>query len=127
MTVMETGTITKLALGIGEITQTFNDDLDIYLTSPSGTRREVSTDNGVSGDGYLSALFSDDATSSISTLDNTTTIVRGKYKPEQSFWTTSGTDFLSQTAAGTWTLKVIDDAGSDIGSINSWTLGICVQ
>ncbi len=33
-------------------------------------------------------------------------------------------DFEGQAAGGTWTLKVIDSAGSDVGTLRSWSLAI---
>ena len=127
VTVADGTAITKVVVGIGSITQTYNDDLDIYLTSPGGTRRELSTDNGGNGDGYASVVFDDSATSAITTLDVSNAVIRGKYRPEQSLSTTSGTDFLGASPVGTWTLKVSDDVAGDTGTLGAWTLLLCVQ
>ncbi len=34
------------------------------------------------------------------------------------------TGFAGQALAGTWTLKVVDGAGQDVGTLNSWTLSV---
>ena len=46
----------------------------------------------------------------------------GTYRPEAAFSTLVG-----QTATGTWTLRVFDDAGGDIGFVNGTTLALCIQ
>ena len=35
-----------------------------------------------------------------------------------------GTDFEGQDAAGTWTLRVVDNANADTGTLNSWSLSL---
>jgi subtilisin-like proprotein convertase family protein len=45
----------------------------------------------------------------------------GIFAPEQPFST-----FAGQTVTGTWTLKVADDAGADIGSVTNLQLAFCV-
>ena len=37
------------------------------------------------------------------------------------------TGFVNQPLAGTWKLVVADDLSGDTGTINSWTLAMCVQ
>ena len=46
---------------IGNITHTYNSDLDIFLIAPNGTRVELSTDNGTSGDNFIDTIFDDAA------------------------------------------------------------------
>ena len=44
------------------ITHTYVSDLDIFLIGPDGTRVELSTGNGGSGDNYSGTIFDDEAT-----------------------------------------------------------------
>ena len=37
-----------------------------------------------------------------------------------------GTALLSGPANGTWTLRVGDDAGSDSGTLDAWSLALCI-
>jgi subtilisin-like proprotein convertase family protein len=43
----------------------------------------------------------------------------GDYTPLESFSVFNGVD-----VAGTWTLRIVDDAGQDVGSFQSWDLGL---
>ena len=99
------------------ITHTYNDDLDIYLISPTGTTVELSTDNGGSGDDYNNVTFDDASTN---TLPNGTANLSGAYQPEGSLAGLNG-----QNSSGNWILRVIDDANGDGGTINSITLNLC--
>lgn len=99
------------------ITHTWNEDLDIYLISPSGTTVELSTDNGGNGDNYNNVTF-DDASANILPTGNTT--LSGTYRPEGSL-----ASFNGQNSNGNWILRVTDDANIDGGIINSITLNLC--
>lgn len=99
------------------ITHTWSADLDVYLTSPSGTTVEITTDNGGSADDtYTGTVFDDEATESI-----TVAIVpyTGSYIPEGAL-----SDFDGELLAGDWTLSVADDAGGDGGALVEWSLDI---
>ncbi|MBK7965338.1 MAG: proprotein convertase P-domain-containing protein [Bacteroidetes bacterium] len=115
-------------------THTWNADLEFYLVRPggtisnttSGTNRltttagqsiALSTDNGGSGDNYNNVLFSDDAATNITTQSGNVTIA-GSYIPEQLLSTLSG------NPNGDWTLRVVDDATDDLGTLTTWTLTI---
>lgn len=98
-----------------DITHTWNDDLDIFLTSPAGTTVELSTDNGGNGDNY-NVIF-DDTSANILPTSNTT--IAGTYRPEGSL-----SDFNDEDANGNWTLTITDDTNQDGGTINSISLEI---
>ncbi|NJX16719.1 proprotein convertase P-domain-containing protein [Tamlana crocina] len=100
-----------------DISHTWNDDLDIYLISPSGTNIELSTDNGGSRDDYNNVTFDDN---SPNTLPNGNSDLSGFYRPEEALSALNGED-----SNGNWTLRVIDDASGDGGTINSITLNLC--
>ncbi|MDY6990524.1 MAG: proprotein convertase P-domain-containing protein [Thermodesulfobacteriota bacterium] len=97
-----------------DINHTFDADLDIFLIAPDGTRIELSTDNGGSGDHFSNTVFDDEAATAITAG---TAPFAGSYQPEEPL---SGLDGM--TANGTWTLEITDDYVEDTGSLNSWSL-----
>lgn len=100
------------------IPHSYTSDLDISLTSPNGTVVELSTDNGGEGDNYTNTIFDGETTTSIITGVAPFT---GSFIPEGDIST-----FYGEQAAGDWTLTVIDDANDDGGSIDEFTLDLCV-
>jgi subtilisin-like proprotein convertase family protein len=109
-------TITDVDALINNITHTFDADLDIFLISPLGTVVELTTDNGGSGDNFTNTRFDDAAATSIAAGSAPFT---GSFRPEGLLSAFNGED-----AFGTWRLRVTDDFGADVGSINSWGLDI---
>ena len=109
-------TITDVNVTVN-ITHTYNADLDIYIISPSGTTIELSTDNGGSGDNYNNVTFDD---ASANTLPTGSTTISGTYQPEGSLAGLNG-----QNSNGNWTLRIIDDANGDGGTINNIILNLC--
>jgi subtilisin-like proprotein convertase family protein len=108
-----------------EITHTFNADLDITLTSPSGTVVTITTDNGGgTNDVFNGTLFDDDA------IDVTSTnIVTDFAYTNLTTATPLGTEsalgaFIGEDPNGDWTLDIVDDAGGDNGTLVSWGLDI---
>ncbi|MBU2922618.1 proprotein convertase P-domain-containing protein [Winogradskyella psychrotolerans] len=100
------------------VSHSYASDLDISITSPSGTVVELSTDNGGSGDNYTDTLFDGEASASISSASAPFT---GSFLPEGDLSAIYG-----ESAAGDWTLTVVDDANGDGGSIEEFTLELCV-
>ena len=96
------------------ITHTWDSDLDIFLYGPDGTMVELSTDNGSSGDNFVDTVFDDEAAQSIT---EGTAPFTGSYRPEGSLASLDGS-----SAVGTWTLHITDDAGGDVGTLDSWQL-----
>lgn len=103
---------------IDSIAHTWLADLDIYLISPAGDTLELSTDNGGSADNLSNVVFSDTSTNDI-TLQ-TFDIIPGIYHTEDS----AGFAGLynGQDPNGSWSLLVIDDVGSDIGTLIGWSM-----
>jgi subtilisin-like proprotein convertase family protein len=97
-----------------DITHTYDSDLDIFLVSPTGTRVELTTDNGSSGDGFTGTIFDDEASIDVTSGSAPFT---GSYRPETPLSAVDG-----ESAIGTWVLEVSDDAGSDQGALNWWKL-----
>ncbi len=128
-----TGATVTVSLSINH---TFNDDLEVYLLKPggsittassgsqlfnnvAGTSITLTSDNGGSGANYSGTLFTDAASSNITSINNSNiNNISGSYRPEQAFSTLSG------NPNGTWSLKVFDDASTDTGSLTSWTINI---
>ncbi len=95
------------------IDHTFLGDLDITLTSPSGTVVNVMFDQCLGNDN-INAEFDDEAANPI--VCGTPTI--------GTFTTPSGNlaDFYGETFDGDWILSVVDDAGGDDGVLLQWCL-----
>ena len=95
---------------------TANQNLDIFLVSPGGTRVELSTDNGGGSDAYGNSCedadrtrFSDSASVSI-TSGTFTSFPSGTYRPEGSLAAFAGRS--GGAVNGTWTLEVTHDTFS---------------
>ena len=101
------------------ITHTYTGDLDISLVGPNGTSIDLSSDNGSSGNNFTDTIFDDEAGSSVTSGSAPFT---GSFQPEQPLSTFDGLP-----ASGDWILKVVDDAGSDLGTIDSWQLQLVVN
>ncbi len=103
------------------ISHDWNNDLDIFLISPSGTSVELSTDNGNDGEqDYTNTVFDQDATTSITFGSSPFT---GTFIPEGDLSILNG-----EMSGGNWTLSVDDDFGfSDGGQIVEFTLELCTQ
>jgi subtilisin-like proprotein convertase family protein len=94
------------------ITHTWDADLDISLISPSGSAIDLTSDNGGSGDNFTNTVFSTTGTA----ITAGTAPFTGTYTPEQPFSSLTG------AANGNWTLKLVDDAGGDVGTLLDWTI-----
>lgn len=97
------------------ITHTYDSDLNVSLVSPSGNSILLSNSRGSSGDNFVNTEFVATGGTAIGSGNAPFT---GLFIPDQAF---SG---LTGNANGTWTLKVVDHAGADVGTINNWTLTI---
>lgn len=91
------------------ITHTWNADLDIFLIAPNGSQIELSSDNGGDGNNYTATFQTGGAV-----LPTGNSTINGTFAPEQAFSSLTG------AASGTWSLRVIDDAADDFGTVNSW-------
>ncbi len=99
------------------ITHTFNADIDIYLKAPDGTQIALAEDKGSSGDNYDCTFITGGAV-----LPTTAVSITGNYAPQSDF---SGLG--AGSAAGNWILVVRDDASSDLGTLNSWSISVKTQ
>ncbi|MBA6156658.1 proprotein convertase P-domain-containing protein, partial [Tenacibaculum sp. S7007] len=104
-----------------DVTHTHNKDLDIFLVHPDGTRVEIITDKGGNGNGF-NILFDDESINSLPGNGNGDVFIEDNYIPEDSFGLAT---FDGRMSSGDWVLEITDDAGSDIGVLNSVSLEIC--
>jgi subtilisin-like proprotein convertase family protein len=99
-----------------DITHTWDADLDVFLISPSGTRVELFTSVGGSGDNFIDTRLDDEADTSITSGSAPFT---GSFRPEGFLG-----DFDGEDAQGTWTLEVTDTAAKDSGILVGWSLEV---
>ena len=115
--IAQTGTVQRVMLQL-DITHGWLSDVDIFLISPNATTLDISTDNGSSSDNYTNTVFDD----LCPPITGGTPPYTGCFSPEQPLATLNG-----QSATGTWTLNAIDDLGGIAGTLNSWSIALCVQ
>ncbi len=120
------GTISDVNLAVN-ITHTWNDDIELRLTSPSVAVQLLWQDCGGSGDNLDMTLDQDAA--ALSTCP-TTGPITGSLRP------TDGTGagpvaasgsfdaFDGSSSGGVWTLNVTDDSAICTGTLNAWSLTI---
>lgn len=97
------------------ITHTYDADLDIILIAPDGTTFiTLSDDNGDDGNNYTNTCFKPMAGMPISSGAAPFT---GNFLPEVPFSTFNG-----QNINGNWTLKIVDDAPQDNGTLTGWSI-----
>jgi subtilisin-like proprotein convertase family protein len=133
------GFISKVTVRLDGLAHTYPDDLDIALVGPNGQAVMLMSDAGGSTDISGVSLTFDSA--AVASLSSVSKIVSGIYKPGNfgtgdafpapapgGSYGTSLAVFNGQPANGAWNLFVVDDAGSDVGSIaGGWTLIITTQ
>ncbi|ONI90956.1 neuroendocrine convertase 1 [Saccharothrix sp. ALI-22-I] len=99
------------------IDHTFVGDLVGTLTSPSGATATVFQRNGSTGNNLCQVVFDDSAAQPFSSVTSAQAPFTGTWRP-----TTSLGALLAAPVDGTWTFKVVDTAGSDLGSIRAVSL-----
>jgi subtilisin-like proprotein convertase family protein len=107
------GFLTDMNITIGSLMHTFDSDLTIDVISPAGTIVRVFNRHGGGGDNLTDTVFDDAATTSITAGAAPFT---GSFRPFEPLSTFNG-----QQIHGTWKLKIVDDAGMDTGTLNSWS------
>ncbi|WP_193178639.1 proprotein convertase P-domain-containing protein, partial [Oricola nitratireducens] len=112
------GTILDLNISIN-LTHTYMADLEITLVAPDGTEIELVNDNGGSGNPNGVMTFDDEATNPFPNSSSSAPFV-GTWKP----LIDQLSDLDGKDMAGTWTLRINDDAGADSGTLRDWSLQI---
>ena len=90
--------------------------LDVFLIAPNGTRIELFSDVGGSGDNFVGTILDDDVTTSIT--DGSAPFT-GNFEPEGDLNSLVGID-----SQGTWTLEVRDDTRGTRGTLENWSVSI---
>ena len=96
------------------LTHTSTGQLTASLISPEGTRVELVTSAGASGNNFLGTTFADDDAGPISAGSSPFT---GRFFPVDSLNQLAGDDL-----AGVWTLEVSDNEQLNIGQIREWSI-----
>ncbi len=126
--------LSKVTVTLTNLNHTFPSDVDALLVGPGGQSVILMSDAGSGTDINNVTLAFDDAAASLTTA----AITSGTYKPTNlttgdPFPAPASTNLLGTALSvfngtnpnGTWSLYVVDDAGTDIGSIaNGWKLTI---
>jgi len=102
-----------------DITHTWAGDLVISLVSPTGTELILSDGNGGSADNYTGTVFEDGGAD----ITAATAPFTGTFAPEGG---TFAATFAGESITGDWQLKICDTASGDSGTVDSFTLSICV-
>ena len=115
ITVSDTHLVTKVTVRMS-MTHTFDGDLNLSLIAPNGTIVPLSSRRGSSGDNFTNTVFDDAATTPIA---SGTSPFTGSFTPESPLNVVNGIP-----ANGAWTLKVVDTASGDTGTITAFSLDI---
>ena len=107
------GVITDVNVKLN-MTHTWDEDVQVYLISPAGTRIELFTDVGGSADNFSNTILDDEAGTAITAG---TAPFGSSYRPEEPLSKLDG-----QNPNGTWILEFSDDEGGDVGTLTSWSL-----
>lgn len=114
---------------IQNITHTWSSDLDVTLTSPSGTTVTITTDNGGSNDNVFAGTYWRDSANPGGALPYATNngvvtdhayvdlVTAFDMCPEEPL-----NAFVGEDPNGDWTLTVTDDVLTDTGTLNAWDL-----
>ena len=113
LAISDAGTIVDLDVKL-DIDHTSDNNLDIYLIAPDGTRVELFTDVGANSDNFEDTIVDNEAALSITGGSAPFT---DSYRPEGNL-----ADLYGKDINGTWTLEVTDDWGGNTGTLNSWSL-----
>jgi len=102
-----------------DISHLWDEDLEVYLISPVGTRVELFSNVGGWGRNFSGTTLDDEANVSIR---DASAPFSGSFRPEGQLFTLDGED-----PNGTWTLEVTDGGYWLAGTLNSWSLEITSQ
>ncbi len=116
ITVTDNIVINDMSLNI-DLSHTWMSDIDIYLTSPSGTQITIIEDRCNNRNDLL-ATFTDDGAAVQCTFSAPT--ISGTVNAVDMF-----SVFNGENALGDWVLTVADDTDQDGGSLNGWSVDIC--
>ncbi|MGN6134776.1 MAG: proprotein convertase P-domain-containing protein, partial [Aureliella sp.] len=113
LTVPAAGTLLDVDVRVN-IEHSWNEDLDVYLIAPDGTRIELFTDVGGFSQNFTNTILDASATSGIAAGSAPFT---GRFRPEGNLNLLNG-----KQQQGTWKLEITDDSRSDTGRLIDWSL-----
>lgn len=113
LTVTNVGTILDVNVQVN-INHTWDEDLDVFLIAPDGTRVELFTDVGGSNDNFTNTVLDDEATTSMTVGVAPFT---GSFKPEGNLSILDG-----KNLSGIWKLEVTDDTRINQGTLLNWSI-----
>lgn len=116
LNVPSTENVSRIKLGV-DISHTYIQDLVIGISDPASNNLALAWNRLCANQNDINATFEDGGSS---VLCRQPTI--GNFDPSTSF-----SVFNGLPANGNWTLLVADNEGGDFGTLNSWTLEVCVQ
>ncbi len=121
MNVTENVSITDLNVNLN-ISHTWIGDLIVTIRSPLGTTATIidrpgrtTTGNGCSGNNIVAALDDEAATPVETVCAGSVPTINGSFIPNNAL-----SIFDGESTLGLWELIVSDNAGADLGTINSW-------
>lgn len=120
------GTVDDLNVTSLTINHTWVGDLQVSLTSPSGTTIQLFNNpgNGNCNSNNVLVTLDDEATASnadlLSMCNGTTPAISGTFQPQDLLSTFNG-----EPIAGDWTLTVHDNTNQDGGTLIAWGLDLC--
>ncbi|MDC3959620.1 proprotein convertase P-domain-containing protein [Polyangium jinanense] len=117
MNVAVTGTVQRAAVQLN-VTHTWIEDVDVSLASPAGPSIDLTSDNGEDFDNYVNTVLDDTCAAPITSGAAPFT---GCFSPEAPLATFNG-----QASAGAWKLGIGDDEDYIVGTLNNWSLALCV-
>jgi subtilisin-like proprotein convertase family protein len=111
--------ISKLEVTIDDLRHTWVGDLTITLTHDGVTRELLNAPGGGGngGDNLIGTVLADDAPRSIQVVSADEAPFTGRFRPAESL-----DAFDGHSTAGTWTLKIVDNSPTDLGTLRRWSL-----
>ena len=99
ISILEADTVRSISVWL-DITHTYIGDLEVILAAPTGDEIRLHDRSGGSADNLIKT-YSDENFAALGTL-------------------------VGKKATGTWTLRVVDQSGRDVGKLNRWGVRIVV-
>lgn len=118
-TVATSCTVAAVELTVA-VTHAWTGDVGITLTAPGGAPIQIIPNAGTGSSNDLLGPYVFAATGGGNTAwpGSGNPVAAGRYLRS------TMTGFAGATAAGTWTLAVVDDASGDLGTLESWSLAV---
>jgi subtilisin-like proprotein convertase family protein len=113
------GTVTDANLNIGNLTHTFDGDIEFRLMRPGGALILVFSDCGGTSENFVNTVISDEGVAPACAAGGPFT---GTFQgaPNGIVNPTIMTGFDTFASNGVWTLNVSDDSAADTGTLNAW-------